>query len=60
MGNNIVYRSKRGTWAPHIENSLVTGLKSCKKLLILLPKFFFFICKMIFTGGIDGKKIIKE
>ena len=61
MGKNIVYSSKRGTWAPHCESNLVFFLNHFFRLLFLSLKFIFFIIKIpLANKGIDNKKIIKE
>jgi len=56
MERKIVY----GLGRPHFENNLVLFLNSFFRLLFLIIKFFLFVCRLPFAGGIDNKKIIKE
>jgi len=57
MERKIIY----GTGRPHFESNAVLLLNSFFRLLVLIVKFFLFVCRLPFTGGgIDNKKIIKE
>ena len=56
MERKIVY----GAGRPHFENNLVLFLNSFFRLLFLIIKFFLFVCRLPFAGGIDNKKIIKK
>ena len=59
MGN-IVYRSKRGTWAPHCESNFEIFLKFVLLFIYKMAKAVSSAAQRIFPFGIDGKKIIKE
>jgi len=56
MERKIVY----GAGRPHFESNVVLLLNSFFRLLFLVAKFFLFIGRLPFAGGIDNKKIIKE
>ena len=56
MERKIVY----GPGRPHFESKLVLFLNGFFWLLFLIIKFFLFVCRLPFAGGIDNKKIIKE
>jgi len=56
MERKIVY----GAGRPHFESNVVLLLNSFFRLLFLVAKFFLFIGRLPFVGGIDNKKIIKK
>ena len=49
MKKNIVYTSKRGTWAPHCESNWITILKGFFWLLFLTTKLFLYMGRVLFT-----------
>ena len=56
MERKIIY----GAGRPHFESNVVLLLNSFFRLLFLVAKFFLFIGRLPFVGGIDNKKIIKK
>lgn len=56
MAREIIY----GIGGPHFESRWVLILNTLFRILFLVAKFFIFLCKIPFSGGIDGKKVIKE